>query len=62
MVPYREDVFYELRENLSTITMRGRYLKVNAQDFLFEPNNTGQIKMKGGQSEFVKTWLFMKIE
>jgi hypothetical protein len=59
-IRYEDGVVYEIRENLSTVTMTARYMNINAEDFLINPTTEGEIKMKGGVSEFVKTWIFMK--
>lgn len=42
--------------------MAGRYVNIDTKDFLITPTTEGEIKMKGGTSEFVKKWIFMKVE
>jgi hypothetical protein len=61
-ISYQSGVVYTIRENLSTIMMSARYINIDAKDFLIDPTTEGEIKMKGGTSEFVKTWIFMKVE
>jgi len=61
-LPYQDGVFYTIRENLSTVSMAGRYVNIDTKDFLITPTTEGEIKMKGGTSEFVKKWIFMKVE